>query len=124
MSTGKFFQQLAAKETNLNGNAVSEVKPNQVQVDRSTASDALISGVAVSSVITCAVLFVALSKTRTIKREEIADIVKQLSPAPCRNCRFFSSNAFLKCAVQPSIVLTAKAVDCSDYQPRNPKFPH
>jgi|SRR5919202_1572370 hypothetical protein len=40
----------------------------------------------------------------------------------CRNCRFFSSNPFLKCAVQPYIALTEKALDCSDYSPQEHKY--
>ena len=36
-------------------------------------------------------------------------------PVPCRNCRFFANNQYLKCAVHPSTVLTAQATNCSDY---------
>lgn len=35
--------------------------------------------------------------------------------APCPSCRFFSRNAYLKCAVRPCDVLTDRAIDCSDY---------
>ena len=44
--------------------------------------------------------------------------VKVISPSqqfPCTNCRFFDKNHYLKCAVHPEIVLTKKALDCSDY---------
>lgn len=34
---------------------------------------------------------------------------------PCSNCRFFSNNHYLKCAVHPSTVLTKYALNCSDY---------
>ncbi|MBD2210683.1 hypothetical protein H6G64_00220 [Calothrix sp. FACHB-156] len=34
---------------------------------------------------------------------------------PCNNCRFFSRNKYLKCAVNPSSVLTTAAINCRDY---------
>jgi len=34
---------------------------------------------------------------------------------PCRTCRFFSNNTHLKCAVQPTLVLTEQANNCPDY---------
>lgn len=34
---------------------------------------------------------------------------------PCKNCRFFSSNLYLKCAVRPSDALTERAIDCADF---------
>lgn len=39
--------------------------------------------------------------------------VKQM---PCANCRYFKNNPYLKCAVQPGIVLTKEAHNCTDYQ--------
>lgn len=34
---------------------------------------------------------------------------------PCPSCHFFSKNAYLKCAVRPSDVLTHRAIHCPDY---------
>jgi hypothetical protein len=34
---------------------------------------------------------------------------------PCRNCRYFSHNPYLNCAIHPSLVLTDQAIDCPDY---------
>ena len=36
---------------------------------------------------------------------------------PCTNCQYFNNNLYMKCAVQPSIVLSENAKDCTDYQP-------
>ncbi|MDX2097365.1 MAG: hypothetical protein SFW36_06275 [Leptolyngbyaceae cyanobacterium bins.59] len=36
---------------------------------------------------------------------------------PCRNCRFFNQNFYLKCAVHPTMVLTEEAKQCSDFDP-------
>lgn len=35
--------------------------------------------------------------------------------SPCSSCRFFSQNAYLKCAVHPSIALTKQALNCSNF---------
>jgi hypothetical protein len=34
---------------------------------------------------------------------------------PCYQCRYFSHNPYLKCALHPSTVLKELAVDCRDY---------
>ncbi|MCP2727380.1 hypothetical protein [Limnofasciculus baicalensis] len=33
----------------------------------------------------------------------------------CHRCRYFSNNAYLKCALHPVTVLTKQVVNCSDY---------
>ncbi len=35
----------------------------------------------------------------------------------CYQCKFFNNNPYLKCAVNPSAVLTVEAKNCPDYQP-------
>jgi len=42
-----------------------------------------------------------------------------LKQVPCINCQFFKDNHYLNCAVQPSIVLTKQALNCSDYLPNS-----
>ncbi len=34
---------------------------------------------------------------------------------PCKNCRFFTNNHYLKCAVYPAVALTKQALNCSDF---------
>ncbi len=38
---------------------------------------------------------------------------------PCRRCRYFSDNPFLKCTLHPVTTLTKQAVDCRDYCPHS-----
>lgn len=71
----------------------------------------------VSFIMGWAVLFVMLSKVGRSARDEIFTSIKHLQRVPCRNCRFFGNNPYLKCAINPSIVLTEQALECSDYQP-------
>jgi hypothetical protein len=50
---------------------------------------------------------------------------KQVKPVslPCKNCKYYDSNNYLKCAVNPAEVLTEKAKDCRDYSSQVRKFP-
>ncbi len=49
------------------------------------------------------------------KRLVTIDYCKQV---PCKTCRFFTNNPYLKCAVHPSTALTKQAFNCSDYWPQ------
>jgi hypothetical protein len=62
------------------------------------------------------VIFIAISKFRAIAPNELFLKFKRSHQIPCRNCRYFSGNFYLRCAVHPSNVLTEKAVDCADYR--------
>ncbi|HIK55907.1 MAG TPA: hypothetical protein IGS37_12185 [Synechococcales cyanobacterium M55_K2018_004] len=42
---------------------------------------------------------------------------QQMHQIPCANCRFFSGNYQIKCAVHPDIALSEQAIDCKDYEP-------
>lgn len=55
------------------------------------------------------------------KREQslVNDFLTRLQRVPCMNCHFYTMNPHLKCAVNPSVVLTKQAIDCPDYRPRN-----
>jgi len=59
------------------------------------------------------------------KREQSInnDFLTYLNRVPCMNCHFFRMNQHLKCAVNPSWVLTEKAINCLDYRPSSCKFP-
>jgi hypothetical protein len=38
---------------------------------------------------------------------------------PCDRCRYLSCSSYLRCALHPSVALTAKAIDCKDYHPKH-----
>lgn len=44
-------------------------------------------------------------------------LIKHLKQVPCKNCRYFTNNPYLRCAVNPSVALTSEASNCSDYCP-------
>lgn len=41
---------------------------------------------------------------------------------PCKKCRFFNNNHYLKCAVNPKIVLTEEAINCCEFAAKKEKF--
>ncbi|MGD1873512.1 MAG: hypothetical protein ACFB02_10735 [Mastigocoleus sp.] len=61
-----------------------------------------------------AVSIYAIFKRSAKNRVQRLNRHKQLK-VPCENCKFFDPNLYLKCAVNPSIVMTKEADDCSDY---------
>ncbi|MGB3757090.1 MAG: hypothetical protein WBA07_12045 [Rivularia sp. (in: cyanobacteria)] len=44
--------------------------------------------------------------------------LKRFSSIPCHKCQFFDNNQQLPCAVQPAVVLSEEAMNCSDYAPK------
>ncbi|MBD2663795.1 hypothetical protein B6N60_01310 [Richelia sinica FACHB-800] len=48
--------------------------------------------------------------------------VRSLQKVPCKNCQFFCNNNYLKCAVNPHIVLTEEAINCPEYSPKKVNF--
>lgn len=68
------------------------------------------------------VFFVAaglvFSRLPKVLRERWFNSNRCTSQIPCRNCRYFTSNPYLKCAVHPDTAATDAAIDCADYQPK------
>jgi hypothetical protein len=67
------------------------------------------------------VFFLMLSKLRTVVDNKIVFKINSLNKLPCQNCEFLCNNNYLKCAVQPSMVMTEAAKNCPDYSPQNSK---
>jgi hypothetical protein len=61
-------------------------------------------------------LFCSLKMTsfKTV-RKRTASSQTSLPKIPCYNCRFFDNNPHLKCAIQPSLVMSEEAFNCPDY---------
>ncbi|MES1024631.1 hypothetical protein ABN584_17205 [Gloeocapsa sp. BRSZ] len=71
-----------------------------------------------------AICLTMLFKFRKNKQSDIVVDLQQLNKIPCSNCRYFSSNPYLKCAVNPKIALTQEAIDCTEYCPQAKKSFH
>jgi hypothetical protein len=63
------------------------------------------------------VVFFAFSEGWRMTRNKL----ERLQPAsriPCKHCRFYTSSAYLKCAVNPLDAATERAIACPDYDPK------
>ncbi|MFS0514027.1 hypothetical protein ACEYW6_04785 [Nostoc sp. UIC 10607] len=112
-----------AANSNLHQVIVSEAQKNQSQTHELTITDIAISLSPVGFIISWIAFFVILRKIRALLDDKMVFSIKGIQKLPCKNCRFYSNNHYLKCAVNPSIVLTEEAVNCSEYSPGKKNFP-
>jgi hypothetical protein len=66
-------------------------------------------------VVVCISVHALLEKRKQLEFFDISP------PNPCDRCRYLSGSPYLKCALHPSVALTAKAMDCKDYHPKQEK---
>jgi hypothetical protein len=67
--------------------------------------------------------YLSLSKTKRESTRNTEFNLIQVHKVPCRQCRFYTNNPYLKCAVHPMSAMTKQAIDCSDYQVQIEKTP-
>ncbi|HLO89288.1 MAG TPA: hypothetical protein VK203_30370 [Nostocaceae cyanobacterium] len=101
----------------------SEVKRDQVQHNNFNFPDLAISLAPLSFVLIWAIFLLILQKIRSNLDDKVVLTINGLQKVPCKNCQFFANNHYLKCAVQPHLVMTEEAVNCSEYLPRKGKLP-
>ena len=116
MDSDKIIKQyLADKNNDVAQTLQSDTKVENVKPLGEVPSDSIMLGGIVGFVICWVAIFLMLSKRVRLARKEIAVSIKSLEKIPCKNCNFYSNDPHLKCAVNPSSVMTEKALDCSDY---------
>ncbi len=116
MNNHDFYQQLPALKTDVEPSIIiREERFDEIQIEEMPITDILSYVILVSLGLASTIVLLDLLKLGRQRLEKIATPVKYFSPVPCRKCRFFSSNSYLRCAVNPSIVLRNEAKDCSDY---------
>ena len=113
----EFATGYEATQINYTVSSIREPRPDYPKHHQANLTDAAIFWIPIGSLVGCTVLFFALLKRWRFIRDEIALSMKNLDEVPCKKCRFFSGNHYLKCAVHPSNALTEKAINCSDYFP-------
>lgn len=112
------FIKVERNFSNTSQTQVNQASPNQV-----TLPSTIGVGGMLSLIMGGMALIFMVSKLRKSKQEPIKVVnLQQLNEIPCSNCRFFSSNPYLKCAVHPAIALTKQAIDCADYCPQAKKL--
>lgn len=116
MPANEFIKPYKIGESNFKQATLSEVKVTPTQATGVSLSDLRMFESPIYFVMGWVLLTVMLSAILKVARTEVVGL-ETLHQVPCRNCRFFSGNSYLKCAVQPCIALTEKANNCSDYWP-------
>lgn len=97
---------------------LAQAEPNIANPDASAISTNTLFLIPISLLTAWAISVVIYSDILTILKHGFL-AVKHSNQVPCRNCRFFQNNPYLRCAVNPATALTDKASDCSDYCPQN-----
>lgn len=119
MKNEQLLKLYLAQQNNSQRVEQREIKPNQVQPDLSIRDVTTSVGGAIGLVTFWAVFLVSLSKLVTNARNyKLVLPTNPMSKVPCRNCQYFSNNHYLSCAVQPDIVMSERAMNCSDYCPK------
>ncbi len=132
MHDNEFMRQYAAGESNFNKSTLSEA--NLVKTSRSgekvdgekldgsiTPDGAMLLAPICFLAMTCVIMFLKLSNACKPAQNR-STTLKSLHQVPCKNCRFFTDNQYLKCAVHPSTVLKQQAINCPDYWHQDGKF--
>ncbi|MBW4610423.1 MAG: hypothetical protein KME22_25215 [Hassallia sp. WJT32-NPBG1] len=112
--------------------ALNQVAKNEVQLEEAKPNEVIMSDTAIAQgggmiafIFFCIGFLLMLSKMNkiTLRNECISCSTNSHEKLPCRTCQYFSNNHHLKCAVQPSLVMTTEATTCSDYCRKSPIFP-
>jgi hypothetical protein len=122
MDSNRILQKTVGDKNNFNQLIQNEVKKEQAQTLELTLYDIAISLSPVGFIMGWIVFFLILRKIQALLDEKMFFFIKSLHKVPCQSCRFYSNNHYLKCAVNPSIVLTEEAMSCSEYSHNKKKF--
>jgi hypothetical protein len=117
MQANNFLKQYAVQKTDFTETSQSEANLVEAQHNDAIALDLLVSGGIIGGIIAGAVVVLMLPKIQTIMQERILYKLKGLNKLPCHNCKFYSGNLYLRCAVNPAIVMTKEAKNCGEYNP-------
>jgi hypothetical protein len=113
-NTKSKMAEIALDDITQNQVKIQEVRPNEVII-----SDRLISqgGNLIAFIFFFTSLLVIAFRRYKITDEDdnITLSTNSNQNLPCINCKYFSKNHHLKCAVQPYFVMKPEAINCSDY---------
>ena len=101
--------------TDLTQTTQSETQLSENQLDGVSVYDVVLTFSSVSLIAIIAAVCLMVSKIRVELPNPLGFKIKPSNQIPCKNCRYFSGNFYLKCAVHPDTVLTKEASDCGDY---------
>jgi len=122
MNNNKLVGQYLAVD-NITRTNPSDIKGENAQILESATPDRILFWGIVGFIICWAAIFFMLSKRVRSNRKKVPINITALHQIPCKKCKFYSNDPHLKCAVNPGIVLTEQAIDCSDYCAKENKSP-
>lgn len=96
--------------TTVNANSYEQNSFNQKKFEPSTFGDSVILVAPIFFVLTTAgIVFYRFKRVKPVS-------------LPCKNCKYYDSNNYLKCAVNPVDVMTEKSKDCRDHTSQERKL--
>ena len=94
----------------------SSLAPSQKRVEDFSALDSIFLAT-ISFAIILSILIQIYDSLSNRKQDARADNLKLPADPICPGCQYFSNNCYLRCAIQPTIVMTEASIDCQDYSP-------
>lgn len=117
------MQQIESELDSLESLAKSQQSVRLLTTDKlETEPVNILSGEGMNFVLSVTILmfaavFILKTGLQRIKKDNFKNL-EYNSTVSCHKCYFYNRNYYLKCAVHPNKVLTKKAEECRDYQPR------
>lgn len=126
MSINQTQQQMVSANTAANTVVYQDIQSQAQQApakrEEFTARDIAISLSPIGFAFSWVIFFIILRKVRTFLDNKMVFTINSSHRVPCKNCQYFSNNHYLKCAVNPCVVLTEEAQNCSEYSPKKGMF--
>ncbi|MDM9381488.1 hypothetical protein QUB80_12330 [Chlorogloeopsis sp. ULAP01] len=119
MSFNNLLGQITSKETKLAQANLSVEQPNGEVLNRENLN---VTSTPDPALIVAPIIFLAMAGvivSHKLKLFHQFNRLNNLQQHSCQNCRYFSNNKYIKCAVNPTIALTEEAKNCLDYHPQN-----
>jgi hypothetical protein len=112
LSINVFNRNTQSAKTN-QGVEINDANQHQINLLNNKIA---VAGNSLAFILFWAGFFTILSKMRVSWQNRKTPISTGTeSNLPCSKCQFFSHNHYLRCAVNPSTVLTEEATNCADY---------
>jgi len=112
------FNQELTQSAKLVSKQLSEVKTKQANLPIVSLDNTLILIPLFSITVFGLIVGFKLLKVWKFDSDKMVSFIR-FHQAPCKSCEFFQQNPHLKCAVNPSVVLTQEALNCPDYYPHH-----
>jgi hypothetical protein len=124
MNINNIAQHNGGKNQILNQTNITEVELKQTQSEQPNVPHVAIEHVNIVGLLLVSWLSIFLILTKLSLNIQLKHRLKITSfqKIPCNNCQFFNKSHYLQCAVQPTLVMTKEAANCSDYCPKKHNF--